>query len=62
MTKINEHLCLYHAGAIADQESELGKAQKKIQKLEAEVDALKLQLQMQNEKHVAEVDALKLQL
>ena len=46
MTKINEHLCLYHAGAIADQDSKLSQAQKQIQKLEAEVDALKLQSQM----------------
>ena len=71
MTKINEHLCLYHPGAIVDKDVQLEQANKQIQKLVAEVEAKNEQIKKlvaknaaqrkQVQKLVAENDALKLQ-
>ena len=59
MTIINEHLCLHHAGAILDKDAQLEQANKRIQELVAENNALKLQAQIQDEKFVAENEAQK---
>ena len=59
MTKINEHLCLHHPGAIVNKDAQLEQANKRIQELVAENNALKLQAQIQDEKFVAENEAQK---
>ena len=59
MTIINEHLCLHHAGAILDKDAQLEQANKRIQELVAENNALKLQAQIQDEKFVAENETQK---
>ena len=68
LTKISQHLCLYHAGVLAEKGTELQQAQQKIRNLIAEVEALKnqnvkhvVEAEAQNQKHVAEVQELKLQ-